>query len=250
MPTETRRTFLNEIPADLKKGYEEHMDATPRWMNGAVRESRVLESDLDHTYGLLQIIDYIRKEFPVLCSEINMDKTEETAYVHDAGEIGVGDLALSNPNYNQIQAHWKHLEKAVFRKLTRDHISDPILRQKARYAYDRYVNYEKYKEHDMEDYKVGLLVHLIDKVQAARFGERYVFRAGIDPMIDPHLNGRTSLGKILEFTGPLLDTLSENAREELIEFVGREVKRFTQNGLRELTSEGLERLTEIVEKVA
>ena len=201
--------------------------------------SRVPESLLDHTTGMQRIRRYAMRRFPVFTGNIDMIASGETMEVHDDGEMIVGDLALSRKDVTpQIIARWKHREKAAFRLMTRDYLKDdPQLKQQARDAYQKYQVLDPNKP---EDYKVGLFAHLIDKVQASRFGMVNVFEHDSDEVNDC---GMRSLKNILKFTYPLLEVLQdETAKAELVTFVTEEIKKFKKHGFSEITEYGLQAL--------
>jgi len=102
------------------------------------------------------------------------------------------------------------------------------------FSFDRYINLNP---ENQEEYRVGLFVHLVDKIQAARFGMANVFQSEES---NGHFNGNVSLEKLLEFTIPLLQTLPNAAQIDLITFVGEEIDEFRNHNLPKIAQQGLQ----------
>ena len=234
------REIFPKAPQSLVDARAERAAITFRWIvdDEGHTISRVRESLLDHTIGMQKIRRYAMRRFPVFTGNINMIASSETIEVHDDGEMIVGDLALSRKISDKDKARWKHRERAAFRLMTRDYLKDDAqLKQQARDAYQRY---QVLDLNEPEDYKVGLFAHLVDKVQAARFGIINVFEHDSDEIDE---NGMSSLKNILKFTYPLLEVLpDETAKVELISFVTEEIKRYRKHGFPEITAFGLQAL--------
>jgi hypothetical protein len=234
------REIFPQAPASLVKTRKRVLAKTLRWIidDEGLTISRVTESLLGHYRSMHAIENEVRQRFPVFSNKIDMLASAETIEVHDDGEMIVGDLALSREIPDEDRVRWKHRERAAFRLMTRDYLGDePQLKQQVRTAYQRYQVLDPEK---LEDYKIGLFAHLVDKVQAARFGMVNVFKQGTEK---PEENGIRSLENILKFTFPLLEVLPDKAaRTELVTFVTEEIERFGAHGFTEITERGLQSL--------
>lgn len=209
------------IPQELKAKYEGALHGELRWLNGELVAKRQ-ESDLQHVQGMFEIHGELETQYPHLVSEIDSDTAEHMMYIHDAGEILAHDLAHTVPNYDAIHDRWKRRERAAFRFLTGSHISDIELRAHARKLYQRY------DAKDPMD-KESHYVQMIDKIQALRFGTKYVFsgrqvrrRAAQQVRLNYAIN--LCMAPVLR----LHPIVSSNAQAELANFFDGEISRFNQ----------------------
>lgn len=218
-----------EIPEDLRHAYEGALDRVPRWI-GVLVESPKKESNLDHVDGLFNLLDDIQVDYPGLTGVFDLEVVEDMIYVHDGGEIISTDLVRSRPDYDLVKPRHKRKERLGYRFLTK-HIEDDELRAKALEVYQRYTDLDP---NDPE----ALFTHLLDKIQAIRFGLKYVYN-GIE-VRDPALKelaskqALMSADLILEFAIPLRNILSGDARTDLSALVQMELGEYRLNGFPEV----------------
>ena len=223
-----------QIPKEIDAEYKRALSGIPRWVGGLV-ESKKSESNLEHVESLYALVDEVRGEYPILDAGLDWDAVDDMIYLHDAGEIISGDLVRSRPDYDEVKYRWKRGERAAFRYLTRRYIHDPTLKQQARDTYERYT---AYGNDDVE----ALFVHLLDKVQAVRFGLKYVYNKSISPEDPSRTQATMSANLILEFAEALLAAVSGDTKNEISSFVHSELERYVECGYPELAEESIRRL--------
>lgn len=211
------------IPADLKKRYETALSQVFRWENGTFI-SKKPESDLDHVNGMLEVLEEFQMARPYLMAEFDISTVQHMIYVHDGGEILTSDLSHTNPHWAQLRDRWKHRERAAFRLLTRDHISDPNLRRAARTVYQRYTTKNPLdKETQITD--------LIDKIQGIRFGRKHVFHGSRQTKAEREMldnNFDHSMSLVATPSRNLAVIVSPLARTELRSLISHELNSYTQ----------------------
>lgn len=154
------------IPKDLQRQYETALHGVLRWKNGNWADN-IYETDMDHVLRMFYILSDINKNCPTLSSEVNMEDVQHMIYLHDGGEILVGDLTHGRDDYDVVYPKWKKREHAAFRLITRK-VEDQEVRLKARRLYTRYTA-------KRPDDKEALLTDFVDKLQGLRFGFENVF---------------------------------------------------------------------------
>lgn len=216
-------TYNPPVPDDLRIRYEKSLAGIIRWESGTLSSSRE-ENDLEHTRGMLIILEDIEHGCPNIADEVDFTIVYPMAYIHDAGEIYAGDLAHTHPDYDNLKPHVKRKERAGFRLLTRL-LRDERTKRLARELYERV---EKKSSTDKE----AQLVDLVDKTQAVRFGINYVYPG--HKIVNAqhrtaHLNRTANV--LLKPAEALIHTLeSQQAKKEALDFIKREIERFTMNG--------------------
>lgn len=220
-----------EIPEDIRQGYEKALDGVPRWIGGLVGSPKP-ESNLEHVVGLFNLFDEIKIDYPELANSLDQAAVEDMFYVHDGGEIISKDLVRSRLDYDLVKPRHKRKERLGYVVLLNKYVKDDGLRAKALGAYQRYTDLNP---NDPE----ALFTHLLDKIQAIRFGLEYVYN-GVEAR-DPARKklavrqARMSVDLLLEFAIPLRNILSGEARTELSTLVQVELGGYRASGFPEIT---------------
>lgn len=213
------------ISKELKRDYETALDSELRWLGG-VQFSDCPESDLAHVNSMFGIHDENSYKYPSLFSEVDSEETHHMIYLHDAGEILAHDMSHTVPNYDALRIKRQKREAAAFRLLTKNYIHDIELRTYARKLFTRY-------ETKNPDDKISQYVQILDKVQATRFGAVFVFPAR---KLRTQSERQQQANHIFELhIGPathLASLISEDAQEELMEFMDNELLTLRENGYR------------------
>lgn len=158
--------FEPPIPDPVRIAYETGLHRIMRW-EGIILKPDMPESDLEHVGEMFAMHDQNQLDRPEILYGMNDGDIRSMIYLHDAGEIVVGDLARDREYYSEVVTLWKRKESLGFHMLLR-HIPDKDVRDYARNIYRRY--HEKALI-DRETHYVDLL----DKLQALRFGRSHVF---------------------------------------------------------------------------
>lgn len=219
-------TNRSQIPVNLRDKYECALAQVPRWQKGIV-ECTVEESDLDHVNSLLGLVTEIEFGYPDLSRAIDGGAVRDILYLHDAGEIIAKDLALSDPNYDNLRNQHKRKEKAGFRYMSREFIEDPILREEARRLY------ASYEDHPVDN-KESLFAHFLDKVQATRFALDHVYVGDYQNNPELQINHEKEAMKYsrigLDFAVPLFHQIPQMAKVDLSRFILTHAKLYSDKG--------------------
>lgn len=220
-----------EIPGEIRNSYEEAMSNVYRWKN-ALTQTTKEESDLEHVAGLFSLADEIRGYYPALAEGMDWEAIDDMIYLHDGGEPfpEVGDYVISNLNQATTKEVHKRRERLGFHWMARKYIKDGDLRKKAEKIYERYVNYS------LED-KEALFVHLLDKIQAIRFGLRYVFNDRVLDRDKTLEHAAFSIELVTEYAAPLMKVLDGKMKSELSAFAQVEIGKYGRAGYPELANE-------------
>lgn len=209
------------IPQDIQSRYEAALHGVLRWQNGPWADN-VYETNMDHVARMFLILSDIKKDCLNLSSEIDIPTVEHMVYIHDAGEILVGDLTHDRDDYESLRNRWKKREHAAFILLTQQ-IQNLDVKLKTRELYRRCVT-------KGEDDKEAQLTDLVDKLQGARFGFERVFNG--KNMTDEQRQIRMSLTVELlsKPTTTLLKLVSKETQNNLKCFLRSEFERFARCG--------------------
>ncbi|MBI2421034.1 MAG: hypothetical protein HYV38_03045 [Candidatus Levybacteria bacterium] len=224
----------NRLPAELVTACEEQMAKIGRWKGGLV-ESKLPEFNLDHVNSLHFLASEVRESYPALSTFFDWDAITDMIDIHDVGEIISGDLVRSQGDYAEIKAKHKRKERLGFVVLANKYIKDETARAEVLATYRRYVDLD---EHDPE----ALFTHLLDKIQAVRFGLSNVYNDKILPMNLSLIQATKSVDLIFEFATPLLKITSGRVRSDLFALVQVEIGRYRINGFPALAAEARTRL--------
>ena len=211
------------IPEDLQRQYEATLDGVLRWKNGNWADN-VYETDMDHVAGMFVILEDLNRVCPTLPTDFNLETVQHMIYIHDGGEILVGDLTRNREDYHTVYDRWKNREHAAFRLLTTQ-ITDEKIKQTARQLYTKCTS----KKHDDKE---ALLTDFIDKLQGSRFGFRNVFNGrGMNKRTrEMHFNRSVEL--MIPPIKPLLQLVTPPMQVGLLTFFGAELERFSRFGYR------------------
>ena len=211
------------IPEELQRQYETALHGVLRWKNGNWADS-VYETDWDHVTGMFFVLQDINKICPTLSSDVNVPTIKHMIYLHDAGEILVGDLTHNRDDYYDLYDRWKTREHAAFRILTKE-IKDENIKNQSRQLYKRYVTQNPTD-------KEALLTRLIDTDQGLRFGFANVFNGRGMKISSRQMQFNRSVELIRSPSIPLLQVVSPETQIGLKSFLRDELERFFQYGYR------------------
>lgn len=214
------------VPPRLDYRYCRGMDAVYRW-EGSLTPSTMRESNVDHMRGMLQLLDEVIEKHPAITADMDIQAVRKMIYLHDMGELITGDLVLSRPDYEQVKTDWKKREEKGAHRLINKYLKKryPKLAGEAVHYYNRYTHYDR-------NDKEAIFTHLLDKVQAVRFGLRYVYSS-------EHAWGRSErhasqgLDKFFLFANSLRAIMSPKERKGLSTFVQEEIDNFFDSLKRE-----------------
>ncbi len=226
--------FRSRMPIEMIRACEKAMSSVPRWKNGIV-ESRKKESNLEHVNSLHTLSEEVRGGYSALAKYFDWTAISNMIDVHDIGEIISTDLVRSRPDYLEVKAKHKRKERLGFVVLSRFHVEDDSLRQ------DVLNSYRRYTDLDPNDAS-ALFTHLLDKIQAIRFGLTNVYNDKIVPIDLSLKQAAMSIDLILEFAKPLLEITQGEVREQTKAFVQAELERYRDNGFPTLAHDARERL--------
>lgn len=223
----------SRIPTGMVKACEKSMSDIPRWKGGLVK-SRKEESNLEHVNSLHDLVKEVREGYPAFDKYFDWIAIENMIDVHDIGEMISTDLVRSRPDYLEVKARHKRKERLGFIILSK-HIEDNSLRQ------DVLNTYRKYLDLDPNDAN-ALFTHLLDKIQAIRFGLVNVYNDKILPMDLSLEQAGMSVDLILEFAKPLLEITQGEVRNQVSIFVQVELEKYRHHGFPQLADDARRRL--------
>ncbi len=216
-------TYKPPIPDDLRIMYEKSLAGIIRWESGMLSSSRE-ENDLEHTIGMLIILEDIEHDCPNITGEVDFAVVYPMAYMHDAGEIYAGDLAYTHPDYNNLKPQVKRRERAGFRLLTRS-LRDEKTKCLAKELYKRV-------EQKSPTDKEAQLVDFVDKAQAVGFGIDYVYPGHKIVNAQDRTDHLNRTANVLLKPGEALARALESpcAKKEALGLIRKEFERFTAKG--------------------
>lgn len=144
------------IPEGLQREYETALHGVMRWKNGNWADN-IYETDMDHVAGMFIVLQDMNNSCPNLPSDIDTEAVKHMIYIHDQGEISVGDLTHNRHDYEIQYPEWKRKEYIAGRWQLR-RIRDKGIRLNAETLYDRCFNIK-------DDDKEAMLTDFIDKMQ-------------------------------------------------------------------------------------
>lgn len=208
------------VPERIDYWYSYGLSRQLRWV-GAKTRSEKEESDLDHVRGMFDLLDEIVREHPLIVADMDLDAVRKMIYVHDGDELKHGDLVLSREDHAQIKDFWKargeqDYHEFVDRFVRRKH---PTLADEADHYYARYTHY------DPND-KEAIFAHFIDKVQAVRFGSKYVYSSSGVRWGKSQEHSSLGLDNLQDFAVALSHLLDMDGRGDLHAFFSGEIDNF------------------------
>lgn len=229
------------IPDSQRKEYEAALMRVQRWKSGNWRED-ILENDWDHVRSMFKILSDINKACPGLFSEVDKPTVEHMIYIHDVGEIAVGDLPYDIDNYDALRPQHKRKEDILARWMIRSRIEDRQIRSHVLKLYSRYIAQK-------EDDKEALLVEFVDKLQGLRFGFENVFNAKELKMNSANRQMRFNR-TLHKFLVPplksLLKLVSPETQDDLKAFLRSELEGFSESGYQKEAAPYIENLDAIL----
>lgn len=211
------------ITKDLQKQYEAALMGVQRWKGGLWRED-ISENDWDHVRDMFGVLSDINKSCPALSFEVNMEDVKHMIYLHDAGEIIVGDLTHNRDDYDVLYPRWKSKEHAAVR-LTTKKIKDKEVMRKTRNLYTRYTAKKT-------DDKEALLTDFIDKLQGLRFGFENVFNGKGMRRENREMQFNHAVELIIHPIKSLLQSVTPPSQSALRTFLQDELQRLSSFGYR------------------
>jgi hypothetical protein len=225
LPEYAKERYEQIIPARLRLEFAKQMSKVMRWEGNSgnqIIDPEFQESDLEHVMELLDWMNEIENCYPLLwyeaCGgdrEVWMDLMA-MLIIHDAGEITVGDIQRSDPDFNSEKGkRHKRKEAKVARLMIRKNIPE---QSELLLGY-----YERYDKRDSDD-KLVMLGHVLDKAQAAQNVGSHVLPFNL-------YRENFDLGKchqfaqvaFLEYAEQFVMHISEEARKELLDFLNKNV---------------------------
>lgn len=227
------------ISPELRALYEERLHEVKRWGRNAsqdygdnsylpIREG-FEESDLEHTCGMLQILQDLRDTLVYLPQEISVRDATIMIILHDSGEIVVGDV----PGYgverqNQKNKKRKKIEPKAAEKFILEKVQDEEIREEFRRLYHRF---QGQAPGDRE----AILTKWLDKLQGTTF-------VGVKNVFDFKSAGQTrpsqrlvnhvsdALDVVVATTITLARACTPYARREVLGFAHGEIGKFNSLG--------------------
>lgn len=222
-----RQAYIPPIPDQLRQKYEAALGQVLRWKNGNLADN-ISETDMEHVTRMFFILEDLKNRSPTLSSDVDIPTVEHMIYIHDAGEIIVGDLVHNRDDYNLVRNKWKRREKRAFVLLTLFCIKDENTRTQARQLYERFTTVQEFQQEASD--KEALLAEFIDKDQGLRFGYQHAFNGkGMNRQTrEMHMNH--AIGLVQKPTNALLKLVSTPTQEDLKNFLKDEIMRFSTYG--------------------
>lgn len=232
-----RHEVLRSFPPEYLRRYEIGMHAIKRLGHAPYLPIRpgFEESDLEHTCGMLDMLQELRGRSP-LRKAFNYRQTTYMIAMHDAGELIVGD----GPPFGEERESpkWrrrKQLEPKVALRRVVSQIPDPEVQAEMTSFYHRF---SEQGTHDRE----ALLTRYLDKAQgttrtgpSSAFGYRALGYSKPSYELLDHVQNTTSifLGAALNFIAALPPSAAEDMKVHVIS----ELERFKSIGFERLADE-------------
>lgn len=178
------------------------------------------ETDYDHVIALQAMFtNDIQTLCPTLFQRMDKHVVEDMIWIHDAGEIVASDLARSHPDYHMLKEAQKQKERRAIYHLTGTFIKDDVRREKVRAIYSQYERKEGVE---------ALLVNMLDKAQALRFGVAHAYPRARMPDTSDY---QGAVENILRKPASMLyENLTKDEQQEIGQFVLHELSLHAQQG--------------------
>lgn len=221
---ELQRVY-NSIPRELTGRYEIGLDSILRGQaeNHWPFNRHFQETDWMHTLDMVKMISGIRARFPNLTTEIDLNEATIQAYIHDGGEIYVGDVPARGPQRESADGQRrKRLEPICVTRCLIPQIPNPSLKNRISRSYNRFMF------QDPND-KEAVFVRLMDKAQGttaagARFlFGRYKYEGFSEPTEGLNEHVTITLKTMMETATHLKSIISPASQRELSVFVNEEL---------------------------
>ena len=222
---EARRMYIRRLTLRTRKDLASGLKKTLRWQNnGFLMDPDWQENNLDHVVELIAWANEIEANYLDLWEEvseglvINWRKLLAMLIQHDIGEIEVGDLSRSHPDF--------HLKKGRDHKRKERYAAYLMLGKnlpKRKVAEGREL-YQRFDRRVPED-KLVMLGHVLDKGQAAQQIPYHVLPFNVS---NPAYNVSSKListqSDVLDYAEKLMVGLkNDRAKDQLREFLLKKV---------------------------
>lgn len=217
--TEQGSSEYQKTDPQLQHLLETGLKQVKRWQNSGYELDQE-ETDYDHVIALQEMFTQdIQTLCPTLFQRVDKRVVADMIWIHDAGEIVATDLARSHPQYQDLKETQKQKERRALYHLTRRFIPDAVRREKVRSIYDKYE-----KKEGIE----ALLVTMLDKAQALRFGVAHAYPRSRMPDTADY---QGAVENILRKPASMLyEQLSEDEQQELGQFILHELSFHAEQG--------------------
>lgn len=231
LPDYAQERYEDMAPAGLRLDYAHSLSKVMRWKGsngGEIIDPDFEESDLDHVLELIDWMNIIENKYPLLWQEVCGGSREvwmdlmAMLILHDAGEIVVGDLRRTHPEFNAKfgKLHKKRESKTavmMIRKSLPNH-ADLLIGQ-----------YNRFEKRNTDD-KLVMLGHVLDKAQATQNVAKHIlpFCSG-DDGLDLCEYSVDSQSAVLPFAEHLTEHISDEAGRELFNFLDKKVFKVFEN---------------------
>ena len=220
LPQYARLRYQQLVPAKLSKEYAESLAGVMRWRgnNGdQLINPEFQENNLEHVLELIEWMNEIENHYPLLWQEVCQGDRLKwmdlmgMLIIHDSGEIIVGDIQRSDPEfYKEKGIRHKKKEAIMAKRLIRKNLPE-----KADLLLGYYERYDKRESTD----KLVVLGHILDKAQAAQNVAKHILPFNSEREdFDLGSCYFTSQSAFLEYAEHLTLHISEQARRELLVF--------------------------------
>ncbi len=216
-----------QVRREVRQGLVAGLEKTLRWQNVTWKDQpRKMnpdfhENDLDHVLGLIKWCNLIEREYPALYAEITGEDRSvwhellTMIIVHDVGEIGTGDVVLTNQGTldgirkKKLEPRWA--KYALHKSLPREQA------QKIIPIYNRF-------EVPADNDRVALIAKLMDKAQASGHVARNIIAYNLDKQDYVQFEFRNNLPITLKPGARLMELCrSEEAARQLQSFLQEHV---------------------------
>jgi|GEM_PF-3100430 len=222
---EAAAIYRRRLPLKTRKGLVNGLMETPRWQNNGLEiNPNWRENNLEHVVELIAWANEIEDDFPELWWEVsdglveNWRKLLAMLIQHDIGEIIVGDLSRSHPDFHKkIGRHHKRKEAYAAYLLLGKHLPE----WKVEEGRELYHRFDQRRPED----KLVMLGHVLDKGQAAQQIPYHVLPFNLENK-DYDLRSRIIVAQsdVLDYAEKLMLGLqSPKAKEQLREFLVRKI---------------------------
>lgn len=156
------------FPPEWVENYQQALSKIPRWRRIGIPHRRYSENDWQHTQRMHHKAQAIERFFPKIHHLINWMAVNRMIYLHDAGEIGAGDVGTTEKRLKQRkpiqeQKQAAFMEEELLPGISHDH--GQILAE---------MHYQRYEDNNEDDLEAQL-VRYCDKSQGNTTATRHVY---------------------------------------------------------------------------
>jgi len=226
LPSSIKPAYL-DISQEVRQALVDGLKKTLRWQNVTWKDQPrsmnpdFRENDLEHVLGLIDWCNLIEQDYPALYAEISGDDRAvwhellTMIVVHDTGEIGTGDVALTNQGSSEGIR-----KKKIEPKWAKYAISKSLPPEQSRKIISIYDRFEVPAQND----RVALTAKFLDKAQASGHVARDIIAYNLDKADYVQFEFRNNLPHTLKFAARLLELCkSDEAARQLQSFLQEHV---------------------------